>query len=211
MGEAMAATFPVYDQNHNEVGKVELPDKVFGVESRPHIVHQVVKMYLANQRMGTAAVKNKAKVRGGGKKPWRQKGTGRARSGSIRSPLWKGGGSIFGPQVKDYWSRIPKNMRNESLKVVLTDRADEGNIVVLDSLSIPDGKTRSFNAFINKMELKKALIVVEGLDEKTIRATRNVQGYKVMDWRNLNSYEVLKYPVLVLTKTALSHISERLS
>ncbi len=207
----MPTVCTVYDQNRNAVGTVDLEERVFGVPLRNHIVHQVVTGYLRNARMGTSAVKNKALVSGGGKKPWRQKGTGRARVGSIRSPLWKGGGSIFGPEPKDYSFSIPKKMRREALKIALSSRAKGGQIVVVDDVHIPEGKTKSFIALTKTMGWTGALIVGEKFHDTVKRAVRNVPNYRVMEWKDLNAYEVLKFPTLVLTRTALAHLSESLS
>lgn len=207
----MPQTYPVYNQEHSEVGKVVLADSVFAAAPRTHIVHQVMTMYLRNRRAGTSAVKNKALVSGGGKKPWKQKHTGRARAGSIRSPLWKGGGTIFGPQPKDYSGRIPQKMRHEALRIALSDRAREGRLVVVDALSLPDGRTKSFCSLAGRMGWTGALIVGEHLEETVKRAARNVPGFKMVEWGDLSTYDVLKYPTLVLTKSALERLSERLA
>ncbi len=207
----MPGTCPIYDQDHKEVGSVELAAGIFGETPRMHVVHQVVKMFGANQRAGTTAVRNKGRVSGGGKKPWRQKGTGRARAGSIRSPLWKGGGTIFGPQPKEYWTRIPRKMRDEALRIALSSRAREEKIVLLTDLSIPDGKTKSFCALAGKMGWTGALIIGDKIEKTTERAVRNVPGYKVMEWKDINVVDVLKYPLLVMTKNALERLSARLS
>lgn len=211
MGDVMPIVCTVYDQNKNSVGSIDLTEKVFSVPLRDPVLHQVITGYLKNERSGTSAVKTKGLVSGGGKKPWRQKGTGRARVGSIRSPLWKGGGTIFGPVPKDYYSQIPKKMRREALKIALSSRAKEGKIVVIDDMKLPEGKTKSFVALTKTMGWNGALVVGEKIDGMTKRAVRNVPGYRVMEWKDLNAYDVLKFPTLVFTSTALKHLSENLS
>jgi len=189
----------------------ELKPEIFGVETRPHLLHATVVMQLANRRGGNAATKSKGRVRGGGKKPWRQKGTGRARAGSIRSPLWVGGGTIFGPQPRDYSYRMPKSARREALLSALSLKNREGKIVVVDQLDLPEAKTKLMAKALADLNVASALIVIPEPNETIERSARNLPSVKVLRVPGLNVYDLLRYEHLVLTEAALRSIEERLA
>jgi large subunit ribosomal protein L4 len=189
----------------------QLKDEIFGVKARPHLLHQVVAMQLDNRRAGTAATKTKGLVRGGGKKPWRQKGTGRARAGSIRSPLWVGGGTIFGPQPRDYSYRLPKQARREALLSALSLKNREGKIIVLDKLELIEAKTKFMRKILGDLQVKSALIVIPQSDEKVERSARNLPGVKVLRAEGVNVYDLLRFEHLILTQGALTLLEERLA
>ncbi|HWO42201.1 MAG TPA: 50S ribosomal protein L4 [Candidatus Eisenbacteria bacterium] len=189
----------------------ELKPEIFGVPTRPHLLHATVVMQLANRRGGNAATKSKGRVRGGGKKPWRQKGTGRARAGSIRSPLWVGGGTIFGPQPRDYSYRMPKSARREALLSALSLKNREGKIVVVDQLDLPEAKTKLMAKALADLNVASALIVIHEPNETIERSARNLPNVKVLRVPGLNVYDLMRYEHLVLTEAALRSIEERLA
>lgn len=189
----------------------QLKDEIFGVRARPHLVHAAIVMQLANRRGGNASTKSKGFVRGGGKKPWRQKGTGRARAGSIRSPLWVGGGTIFGPQPRDYSYRMPKKARREALLSALSLKNSDGKIVVVEKLDLPEGKTKLMASALADLKVSSALIVISQADEKVQRSARNLPNVKVLRVEGLNVYDLIRYEHLVLTEAALRLIEERLA
>ncbi len=188
----------------------QLKEEVFGVKARPHLLHQVVAMQLSNRRAGTASTKTKGFVRGGGKKPWRQKGTGRARAGSIRSPLWVGGGTIFGPQARDYSYRLPKKARKEALLSALSLKNSDGRIIVLDKLEMAEAKTKLMRKMLEDLQVKSALIVVPQSDERVERSARNLPTVKVLRAEGLNVHDLLRYEHLILTAESLRLLEERL-
>lgn len=188
----------------------QLKEGVFGVKARPHLLHQVVAMQRSNRRAGTASTKTKGFVRGGGKKPWRQKGTGRARAGSIRSPLWVGGGTIFGPQARDYSYRLPKKARREALLSALSLKNQDGKIIVLDKLELAEAKTKLMRKVLEDLQVKSALIVIPESDEKVERSARNLPAVKVLRAEGLNVYDLLRYEHLILTEGSLRFLEERL-
>jgi len=189
----------------------ELKEEIFGMKTRPHLLHQTVVMQLNNRRAGTAATKSKGFVRGGGKKPWRQKGTGRARAGSIRSPLWVGGGTIFGPQPKDYWFRMPRKARREALLSALSLKHRDGKIIVVDRLDLEEAKTKLMVKALAELKVTSALLVISQPDEKVERSSRNIPALKVLRVEGLNVYDLLRYEHLVLTEGALKLLEERLA
>ena len=189
----------------------ELKEEIFGIKTRPHLLHQTVVMQLNNRRAGTAATKSKGFVRGGGKKPWRQKGTGRARAGSIRSPLWVGGGTIFGPQPKDYSFRMPRKARREALLSALSQKNRDGKIIVVDKLELEEAKTRLMVKALAELKVTSALLVISKPDEKVERSSRNIPALKVLRVEGLNVYDLLRYEHLVLTEGALKLLEERLA
>lgn len=189
----------------------QLNEKIFGVELRPHLLHQMVVMQLNNRRAGTAATKSKGFVRGGGKKPWRQKGTGRARAGSIRSPLWVGGGTIFGPQPKDFSYRLPKKARREALLSALSLKRQDGKLLVLDKLDLAEAKTKVMKKVLEDLQVQSALIVIPKSDRKVELAARNLPAVKVLRAEGLNVYDLLHYEHLILTEGALKALEERLA
>jgi len=189
----------------------ELKEEIFGVKARSQLLHQAVVMQLANRRAGSAATKSKGLVRGGGKKPWRQKGTGRARAGSIRSPIWVGGGTIFGPTPRDYSYRMPRQARREALLSALSLKKHEGKIIVVDRFELEEGKTRIMAQALAELNVDSALIVIGQADEKIERSARNLPKVKVLRVEGLNVYDLLRYEHLVLTVGALKTLEERLA
>lgn len=204
------ANIKLYDQNKQEVGAIDLADDIFQVEVKPEILHLVVRAHLAKLRAGTAAVKTRGSIRGGGKKPWRQKGTGRARAGSSRSPLWRGGAVTHGPQPRDYSFKINKQIRKQALKMALSSRFVANDMLVVDKLSFDQIKTKNFVACTQKLGLKKALIVVGEKDSVLTLSARNVPGICVLDSQSINVYEILKYPQMVIDSKAVTALQERL-
>jgi large subunit ribosomal protein L4 len=189
----------------------QLKEEIFGVKARPHLLHQAVVMQLNNRRAGSAATKSKGFVRGGGKKPWRQKGTGRARAGSARSPLWVGGGTIFGPQPRDYSYRMPRQARKEALLSALSLKNREGKIIVIDRLEMEEAKTKLMAQALAELKVSSALIVIPHSDEKIERSSRNIPAVKVLRVEGLNVYDLMRYEHLILTEEALKSLEERLA
>ena len=188
----------------------KLKEEIFGAKTRPHLLHQTVVMQLNNRRAGTAATKSKGWVRGGGKKPWRQKGTGRARAGSIRSPLWIGGGTIFGPQPRDYSFRMPRKARKEALLSALSLKNSDGKIIVVDKLELEEAKTKLMVKALAELKVTSALIVISQPEQKIERSCRNLPGVKVLRVEGLNVYDLVCYQHLILTEGALKLLEERL-
>ena len=188
-----------------------LKEEIFGVKTRPHLLHQTVVMQLANRRSGTAATKSKGFVSGGGKKPWRQKGTGRARAGSIRSPIWVGGGTIFGPQPRDYSYRMPRKARREALLSALSLKNRDGKIIVVDKLEFEEAKTKLMVKALADLKVESALIVIAQSDDKIERAGRNLAKVKVLRVEGLNVYDLVRYDHLIFTEGALKLLQERLA
>jgi large subunit ribosomal protein L4 len=193
------------------VSQPQLDEQIFGVKARPHLLHQAVVMQLRNRRAGTAATKSKGFVRGGGRKPWRQKGTGRARAGSIRSPIWVGGGTIFGPQPRDYSFRMPRKARREALLSALSLKKQEGKLIVLDKLELEEAKTKLMARALAELNVQSALIVVSQPDERIERSARNLTKIKVLRVEGLNVYDLLRYDHLILMEGALKLLQERLA
>ena len=189
----------------------ELKEQIFGIKTRPHLLHQTVVMQLNNRRSGTAATKSKGFVRGGGKKPWRQKGTGRARAGSIRSPLWVGGGTIFGPQPRDYSFRMPRKARKEALLSALSLKNRDGKIIVVDKLELEEAKTKLMVKALAELKVTSALIVISQPDATIERSSRNIPAVKVLRVEGLNVYDLVRYEHLILTEGALKLMEERLA
>lgn len=187
-----------------------LKEEIFAVKPRPRLLHQTVVMQLANRRAGSAATKSKGFVSGGGKKPWRQKGTGRARAGSIRSPIWVGGGTTFGPQPRDYSYRLPRSARREALLSALSLKNREGKIIVVDRLQL-EPKTKIMVQALAELKVTSALVVIAQSDESIERSARNLPKIKVLRVEGLNVYDLLRYEHLILTEGALRLIEERLT
>ena len=202
------ANVAVYNMDGKEVGTIDLKDEVFGVEVNEHVVHMAVVQYLANQRQGTQSTKTRAEVRGGGRKPWRQKGTGRARQGSTRSPQWTGGGVVFAPKPRDYRMAVPKSMRKVAMKSALTTKVQNEQMIVLDELSFEAPKTRIVVDMLKALEAKKALIITAESNEAVYKSARNIEGVSVIPANNINVYDLLKYEKLIVTKDAVSKIEE---
>ncbi|MEJ2332080.1 MAG: 50S ribosomal protein L4 [Desulfobulbaceae bacterium] len=205
----MAVT-EVFNTDNKKVGEVELNDGLFGLEVKKHILHDVVKMQLANRRAGTASTKTRTEVRGGGAKPYRQKGTGRARAGTNRSPLWRGGGVIFGPKPRDYSYKLPKKVRKLGVRMALSTRFSEKNILVLDGFDLADIKTKQFVDVMKKLNIENGLIVIPEKNENLEKSSRNVHGYKVIQADGLNVYDILLHRRLVLLQPCLGQLEKRL-
>ena len=205
----MAVT-EVYNTDNKKVGEVELNDNLFGLEVKKHILHDVVKMQLANRRAGTASTKTRIEVRGGGAKPYRQKGTGRARAGTNRSPLWRGGGVIFGPKPRDYSYKLPKKVRKLGVRMALSTRFSEKNMLVLDGFDLADIKTKQFVDVMKKLNIENGLIVIPEKNENLEKSSRNVHGYKVIQADGLNVYDILLHRRLVLLQPCLGQLEKRL-
>jgi large subunit ribosomal protein L4 len=188
-----------------------LNEAIFGAKTRAHLLHQAVVMQLANRRAGSAATKSKGFVRGGGKKPWRQKGTGRARAGSTRSPIWVGGGTVFGPTPRDYSYRMPRTARHQALLSALSLKNRDGRIIVVDKLELEAAKTKLMVAALAQLKIASALIVIAQPDLNLERSARNLPRIKVLRVEGLNVYDLLRYDHLVLTVGALKLLEERLA
>ena len=198
----------VYNIEGKEVGSIELNDAVFGIEVNEHLVHMAVKSQLANNRQGTQSAKTRAEVSGGGRKPWRQKGTGHARQGSTRSPQWTGGGVVFAPKPRDYSFKMNKKEKRIALLSALTSRVSENKIVVLDSLTFGEIKTKNFANVMNNLKLNKALVVLNDNDQNVILSARNIPDVKVSLTNTINVFDILKYDTLVVTQDAVKTIEE---
>ncbi|MBI1813648.1 MAG: 50S ribosomal protein L4 [Deltaproteobacteria bacterium] len=198
-------------QRNEPVGEFTLPEAIFAQPVRRHLLYEVVRMQQANRRAGTAATKTRAFVRGGGKKPWKQKGTGRARAGSSRSPIWVGGATIFGPQPRDYSYRLPASARRVALASALSMKAREGKLVLLDKIEIESAKTKHVVKMMSDLQIKSGLIIVAAKDEALERATRNLPKVKVLRAAGANVYDLLKYEYLILTPDALSALVARVA
>jgi len=188
-----------------------LNEAIFGAKTRPHLLHQAVVMQLANRRAGSAATKSKGFVRGGGKKPWRQKGTGRARAGSIRSPIWVGGGTTFGPQPRDYSYRMPRTARREALLSALSLKNRDRKIIIVDKFELDEVKTKLMVRALAELKVDSALLVIPESNVKIERSARNLPKVKVLRVEGLNVYDLLRYEHLILTEGALKLLEERLS
>ncbi|MBR1805772.1 MAG: 50S ribosomal protein L4 [Selenomonadaceae bacterium] len=200
----------VYDMTNTKVGDIDLSEDIFGVEINEGLVHQAVVMQMASWRLGTHSTKTRGDVRGGGKKPWRQKGTGRARAGSRRSPLWRGGGTIFGPHPRKYAFTMPRKQRRLALKCVLTDKLNGGNLIVLDKLNFDEPKTKKFVEFQKTFGVDgcKSLFITAKLIENVMRSSNNLQNAKAIAALQLNVYDILNSDKLFLTKDAVAKIEE---
>jgi len=200
------STLAVYDIENQKVSEVELDDRIFNAKIRPSLFYDVVRMSLASQRKGSASTKNRARVRGGGAKPWRQKGTGRARAGSRRSPLWRGGGTIFGPFPRDYSFSLPKKMRQAALRAALSLKRQEGRLILLDDFPLDGFKTRRVLEVLKKLNVDDALIIT---DEKRLlleRSARNIPKVRVMHFASLNVYDILNHEYLIILNPAVQRI-----
>ena len=201
-------TVKLFNQNGSEVGNLELNENIFAANVNADALHQVVVALLANKRQGTQSAKTRAEVRGGGIKPWRQKGTGRARQGSIRSPQWIKGGIVFAPKPRDYRVSTPKSMRKVAMVSALTSKVQEGEMIVLESLSFEAPKTKNMVEVLKAFDAKKTLIVTAESNEVLYKSARNLEGVQIMPVNNINVYDLLKYEKLIITKDAVSKIEE---
>ena len=202
------ANVSVYNIEGKEVGSIELNDAVFGVEVNEHLVHMAVVNQLANNRQGTQSAKTRSEVSGGGRKPWRQKGTGHARQGSTRSPQWTGGGVVFAPKPRDYSFKMNKKEKRIALLSALSSKVAESKIVVLDSFNLDEIKTNKFAEVMSNLKVDKALVVVEGENKNVVLSGRNIPSVKVSATNEINTYDVLKYETLVVTKAAVEKLEE---
>lgn len=198
----------VLNKENKPVGKIELPADIFGAEVKKEVLHEVVRNYLANQRQGTAATKTKGLVRGGGRKPYKQKGTGRARAGSIRSPLWRGGGTIFGPMPRDYSYRLPKKVKWSALGAALSGKFSDGEIMIVEDLSIEKPKTKELASLFKGLGLKNALVVLPEENETIKLAARNIPNIDVAVVGKLNVYDILVHEKILLTQKAVERMKE---
>ena len=202
------ANVSVYNMEGNEVGKMDLNDAVFGVEVNEHLVHMAVVAQLANNRQGTQKAKARSEVSGGGRKPWRQKGTGHARQGSTRAPQWTGGGIVFAPTPRDYTIRLNKKEKRAALKSALTSRVLENKFIVVDELKLDEIKTKKFQNVLNNLKVNKALVVVDENSDNVVKSAKNIQSVKTAYVNTINVYDILKYNTVVATKAAVANIEE---
>lgn len=200
----------ILNTENQVVSKLDLNEQIFDAQVKEHLVHQVVRMQLASRRAGTACTKSRVMVAGSGKKPWRQKGTGRSRAGARQSPLWRGGGVIFGPHPRDYRIKLNRKVRKAALRAALTQKLREGNLTVLDQLELQEMKTRRMLELLEKLGLQNALIVIPERDEVAEKSAQNILGVKVITVEGLNVYDVLSYQNLVIIKACLPRIEQRL-
>ena len=202
------ANVSVYNIEGKEVGSIELNDAVFGVEVNEHLVHMAVVNQLANNRQGTQSAKTRSEVSGGGRKPWRQKGTGHARQGSTRAPQWTGGGIVFAPKPRDYSFKMNKKEKRIALLSALSSKVAESKIVVLDEFKLDEIKTKKFVEVMNNLKVENALVVLEGENKNVVLSGRNIPSVKVSATNEINTYDVLKYTTLVVTKAAVEKLEE---
>ena len=199
----------LYDITGSQIGDVELSDDIFGVKINTHVMYEAVKNYLANQRQGTQSAKTRGEVRGGGRKPWRQKGTGRARQGSIRSPQWIGGGVVFAPKPRDYSYKLPKKIKRLALKSALSSKVQDQEIIVVDSLVLDKPKTKDMIQVLSNLKTgKKTLVVMPERDENVILASRNIPGVKTAFVNTINVYDILNCDSFLITKDAVNKVEE---
>jgi len=198
----------VYNVTGAQVGEIELSDAIFGITPNAHVLHEAVVMQQASLRRGTHDVKNRSEVRGGGRKPWKQKGTGRARQGSIRSPQWVGGGTVFGPTPRSYAYKLPKKVRRLALKSALSTKVNANEIIVLDALTIDAPKTKDMVKILGNLKVGKALVVSAEADANLALSARNIPGVKVVDATGINVLDLLHHDAIVITKDAVAKVEE---
>lgn len=201
----------LYNMNGQQVGDIELSENIFGAEVNKEAMHQVVKMQLANKRQGTQSTLTRGEVSGGGIKPWRQKGSGRARQGSIRAPQWIHGGVVFAPKPRDYSYTIPKKIKRLAMKSALSSKVVDNSLIVLDEINLEAPKTRTMAEMLKSLEAQKALIVVPEKDENVYKSARNIEGVAILPVNNLNVYDILKYDKFIITRDAVSKVEEVLA
>ena len=202
------ANVSVYNMEGKEVGTIELNDAVFGVEVNEHLVHAAVVAQLANKRQGTQKAKTRSEVSGGGRKPWRQKGTGHARQGSTRAPQWTGGGVVFAPTPREYTVKLNKKERRLALKSVLTAKVQENKFIVLDELKLDEIKTKKFQAVLNNLNVNKAMVVLNDNDKNVVMSAKNIPNVITAQTNTINVYDILKYNTMIVTKAAVETIQE---
>ncbi|QAY67858.1 50S ribosomal protein L4 [Paenibacillus protaetiae] len=202
----------VYNVSGSQVGELELADNVFGIEPNAHVLHSAVVLQQASQRQGTHKVKGRSEVRGGGRKPWKQKGTGRARQGSIRSPQWVGGGTVFGPTPRSYGFKLPRKVRRLAIKSALSSKVINNEIIVLDQLALAQPKTKEFAAILNNLKVeRKALVVTANYEDNVALSARNIPGVKFVAANGINVLDVLVHDKLIITKDAVEKVQEVLA
>lgn len=202
----------IYNTSGEQVGEIDLIDSVFGIPVHQSVLHDAVVAYLANQRQGTHDTKTRGEIRGGGRKPWRQKGTGRARHGTSSSPIWKGGGTVFGPHPRDYSIKLPRKIKRLAMKSALSSRVESGGIVVLEDLRLDQPKTKDMAQILENLKVsKKALVVTANIDQNIIKSARNIPGIKPTTACFLNVYDVMAHDTLVITREAVNQVEEVLA
>ena len=202
------ANVSVYNIEGKEVGTIDLNDAVFGVEVNEHLMHMAVVSQLANKRQGTQKAKTRSEVSGGGRKPWREKGTGHARQGSTRAPQWTGGGVVFAPTPRDYSFKLNKKEKRAALKSALTSRVEENKFIVVDEMNFGEIKTKNFQNMLNSLNVAKALVVLEGENKNAELSARNIAGVKMARTNSINVYDIMKYNTVIATKAAVANIEE---
>lgn len=208
--EIRMSTVSVVNTKNERVGEIELNDGVFNLEVKEYLLHDVVRMQRATRRAGTACTKTRVEVSGSGVKPWRQKGTGRARAGSRRSPLWRGGGVIFGPKPRDYSFKLNRKVKKQALAMAMSARFQEGNLIILDDFTMETIKTKDFVNVMNVLNVENCLIVADGGTENLHKSARNVNGFKVLPTDGLNVYDILLHKKLVLVQPVIENLEKRL-
>lgn len=204
------STVSIVNTKNERVGEIELKDSVFNLEVKEYLLHDVVRMQRAARRAGTACTKTRVEVSGGGAKPWRQKGTGRARAGSRRSPLWRGGGVIFGPKPRDYSFKLNRKVKKQAISMAMSARLQEGNLVVLDDFTMERIKSKDFVKVMGLLDVETGLIVVDNASENLQKSVRNVNGYKVLPSDGLNVYDILLHKKLILVQPVIENLEKRL-
>jgi large subunit ribosomal protein L4 len=204
------STVSIVNTQNERVGEIELNDSIFNLEVKEYLLHDVVRMQRAARRAGTACTKTRVEVRGGGAKPWRQKGTGRARAGSRRSPLWRGGGVIFGPKPRDYSFKLNRKVKKQAIAMAMSARLQEGNLVILDDFMMDAIKTKEFIKVMKVLEVDSGLIIVNNTTENLHKSARNVNGYKVLPTDGLNVYDILLHKKLILVQPVIENLEKRL-
>lgn len=203
------STVTVYNTKNEAVGEVELNDKVFNLDVKEHLLHDVVRMQRAARRAGTASTKTRIEVRGGGAKPWRQKGTGRARAGSNRSPIWRGGGVTFGPKPRDFSFKLNRKVKKQAVAMAMSARNQEGNLIVLDGFEMDIIKTKDFVKTMDQFDIDNGLIVIDSENENLDKSSRNVNGFKVMPSEGVNVYDILLHKKLILVQPVIENLEKR--
>jgi large subunit ribosomal protein L4 len=204
------STVNIYNTKNEKVGEIGLNPQIFNVEVKEHLLHDVVRMQLAGRRAGSACTKTRVEVSGGGSKPWRQKGTGRARSGSRRSPVWRGGGVVFGPKPRDYSFKLNRKVKKQALSMAMSARLQEGNLMVLDAFQMDVIKTKEFMNVMNTLQLDNCIIITNDATDNLHKSSRNVNGYKVISVDGLNVYDILLHKKLVLVQPVIDSLEKRL-
>ena len=203
------STVDIYNTKNEKVGEIGLNEAVFNLDVKEHLLHDAVRMQRAARRAGTACTKTRVEVRGGGAKPWRQKGTGRARSGTRNSPIWRGGGVTFGPKPRDYSFKLNKKIKKQALAMAMSARFQEGNLLVLDDFNMEAIKTKDFVSIMNTLEVENCLIVIDDSSENLYKSSRNVNGVKVLPAEGLNVYDILLHKKLVLVQPVIESLEKR--